>query len=167
MEILGAFMVPHPPLIVEEVGGDEIEQIKKTRDSYIKIAKEIGDLKPDTIIVSSPHAPFLKDYFYLPDGDYGKGSFESGSGRDLSRDRLGQAAALCQLQNAEHAVPRAEGLPSGKEHLKGAEARRCVQQGRLCFRSGRCGGKGALPGAHARIGLYAGACKQNRRALCG
>ena len=76
MEILGAFMVPHPPLIVEEVGGDEIEQIKKTRDSYIKIAKEIGNLKPDTIIVSSPHAPFLRDYFYLPDGDYGKGSFE-------------------------------------------------------------------------------------------
>ena len=59
MEILGAFMVPHPPLIVEEVGGDEIEQIKKTRDSYIKIAKEIGNLKPDTIIVSSHHAPFL------------------------------------------------------------------------------------------------------------
>ena len=29
MEILGAFMVPHPPLIVEEIGKDEIEQIKK------------------------------------------------------------------------------------------------------------------------------------------
>ena len=40
MKILGAFMVPHPPLIVDEIGKEEIEQIKKTRDSYIEIAKE-------------------------------------------------------------------------------------------------------------------------------
>ena len=75
MEILGAFMVPHPPLIVDEIGRNEVEQIKKTRDSYIQIAKEISNLKPDTIIISSPHAPYLRDYFYLPDGDYGEGSF--------------------------------------------------------------------------------------------
>ena len=75
MKILGAFMVPHPPLIVDEIGKEEIEQIKKTRDSYIEIAKEIGELKPDTIIISSPHAPFYSDYFYLPSGEEGFGSF--------------------------------------------------------------------------------------------
>ncbi len=75
MKILGAFMVPHPPLIVEEIGKDEIEQIKKTRDSYIEIARQIGELKPDTIIISSPHAPLYSDYFYLPSGEEGIGSF--------------------------------------------------------------------------------------------
>ena len=75
MKILGAFMVPHPPLIVEEIGGDEIEQIKKTRDSYLEIAKEIGELNPDTIIISSPHAPLYSDYFYLPNGENAIGSF--------------------------------------------------------------------------------------------
>ena len=75
MKILGSFMVPHPPLIVEEIGKEEINKIKKTRDSYIQIAKEIGELEPDTIIVSSPHAPFYKDYFYLPKGEEAVGSF--------------------------------------------------------------------------------------------
>ena len=75
MKILGAFMVPHPPLIVEEIGGDEIEQIKDTRDSYIEIARQIGELNPDTIIISSPHAPLYSDYFYLPSGKDATGSF--------------------------------------------------------------------------------------------
>ena len=75
MKILGAFMVPHPPLIVEEIGKERIEDIKKTRDSYLEIAKEIGELKPDTIIVSSPHAPFYSDAFYLPKEEYATGSF--------------------------------------------------------------------------------------------
>lgn len=76
MKILGAFMVPHPPLIVEEIGGDAIESIKKTRDSYIEIAKQIAALKPDTIIVSSPHAPLYSDYFYLPNEEKAIGSFK-------------------------------------------------------------------------------------------
>ena len=63
MKILGAFMVPHPPLIVDEIGKDEIKKIKKTYDSYNEVAKEIARLKPDTIIVSSPHAPLYSDYF--------------------------------------------------------------------------------------------------------
>ena len=75
MKILGAFMVPHPPLIVDEIGKDEINKIKKTYDSYTQIAKEIGKLKPDTIIVSSPHAPLYIDYFYLPNEENAIGSF--------------------------------------------------------------------------------------------
>lgn len=75
MKILGAFMVPHPPLIVEEIGKDNIEKIKKTKESYIEVAKEIAKLKPDTIIVSSPHAPLYRDYFYLPNEEMAIGSF--------------------------------------------------------------------------------------------
>ena len=77
MKILGTFMVPHPPLIVHEVGNGSEEQIRKTLDSYLEIAKEIGKLNPDTIIVSSPHAPFYKDYFYLPSEERAVGSFSS------------------------------------------------------------------------------------------
>ncbi len=75
MKILGTFMVPHPPLIVEEIGKDRVEDIKSTLNSYMQIAKEIGELKPDTIIISSPHAPFFKDYFYLPNEEKAVGSF--------------------------------------------------------------------------------------------
>ena len=65
MSILGTFMVPHPPLIVPSVERGSEKQIQETIDSYDKIAKEIAELKPDTIIISSPHAPVYRDYFYL------------------------------------------------------------------------------------------------------
>ena len=85
--ILGAFMVPHPPLIVDEIGKDEIKKIKKTYDSYMQVAKEIGELKPDTIIVSSPHAPLYSDYFYMPSEDRAIGSFSRFNASNVKFDQ--------------------------------------------------------------------------------
>jgi len=56
MPILAAFMVPHPPMIVPQVGRGSEAQIQKTIDAYTKVAEEIAALKPDTILISSPHA---------------------------------------------------------------------------------------------------------------
>ncbi len=76
MSIVGAFVVPHPPLIVPEVGRGDEKKIENTIKSYEMVAEEIGKLKPDTIVISSPHAPLYSDCFYLPKGDYFDGSFE-------------------------------------------------------------------------------------------
>ena len=84
MEILGAFMLPHPPLIVHEVGKGREEQIRKTLDSYLEIAKQIGDLKPDTIIVSSPHAPYFSDFFYMPNQKKAIGSFKNFGAKEVT-----------------------------------------------------------------------------------
>ena len=84
MEILGAFMLPHPPLIVHEVGKGREEQIRKTLNSYLEIAKQIGDLKPDTIIVSSPHAPYFSDFFYMPNKDKAIGSFKNFGAKEVT-----------------------------------------------------------------------------------
>ncbi|MBP5679288.1 MAG: AmmeMemoRadiSam system protein A [Bacilli bacterium] len=65
MPILSAYMVPHPPMIIPEVGRGGESQISLTIESYQAIAEEIASLEPDTIIISSPHAPFYKDHFYL------------------------------------------------------------------------------------------------------
>ena len=56
MPILAAFMVPHPPMIVPEVGRGSEKQIKSTIEAYERVADEIAALKPDTIIISSPHS---------------------------------------------------------------------------------------------------------------
>ena len=84
MEILGAFMLPHPPLIVHEVGKGREEQIRKTLNSYLEIAKQIGDLKPDTIIVSSPHAPYFSDFFYMSNKDKAIGSFKNFGAKEVT-----------------------------------------------------------------------------------
>ena len=84
MSIKAAFMVPHPPLIVNEIGGSEIDKIKTTLESYERVAKEIGELKPDTIIISSPHTAFFRDCFYMSSISSMKGSFSSFGANNVS-----------------------------------------------------------------------------------
>ena len=75
MNILGSFMVPHPPLIIPEVGRGREEQIRKTIDSYNEIANQIERLNPETIIISSPHTYLFESCFYVAHRDRIKGSF--------------------------------------------------------------------------------------------
>ena len=75
MPIIAAFMVPHPPMIVPEVGRGSEKQIEKTIRSYEKVADEIAALKPETIIISSPHSIMYSDYFHISPGAGASGSF--------------------------------------------------------------------------------------------
>ncbi len=75
MALVGAFIVPHPPLIVPEVGKGQEEKVSKTIQSYHEIAKRIAALKPDTIVISSPHSIMYSDYFHISPGKGAKGSF--------------------------------------------------------------------------------------------
>ena len=75
MPIIDAFMVPHPPMIVPEVGRGSEKQIEKTIQAYEKVANEIAALKPETIIISSPHSIMYSDYFHISPGAGATGSF--------------------------------------------------------------------------------------------
>ena len=76
MPLIGAFMVPHPPLIIPSVGKGSEKQVTKTINSYKKIAKEIQILKPETIIVISPHSTCYRDYIHISPGKTAKGNFK-------------------------------------------------------------------------------------------
>ena len=65
MSILASFLVPHPPLIIPNIGNGSEKQIAKTISAYKKIAKQVASLNPETIIISSPHAPMYSDCFYI------------------------------------------------------------------------------------------------------
>lgn len=75
MSLLGAFIVPHPPLIIPEVGKGQEKEVSKTIDSYREVAKRIAELKPDTIIITSPHTIMYSDYFHISPGKSAKGDF--------------------------------------------------------------------------------------------
>ena len=68
MAIIGAFTVPHPPLIVHEVGRGRENEIAITVAAYVQVAKKIAGLKPETIVITSPHAPLYRDYFHISPG---------------------------------------------------------------------------------------------------
>ena len=74
MTILGAVQVPHPPLILPEVGHGEEKRIQSTIDAFERAAKFIADLQPDTVIISSPHSILYSDYFHISPGASAKGT---------------------------------------------------------------------------------------------
>ena len=75
MSILAAYMVPHPPMIVPKIGKGSEKQITKTIHAYEEVADEIAALKPETIIISSPHSILYADYFHISPGTDATGNF--------------------------------------------------------------------------------------------
>ena len=75
MSVRAGFMVPHPPMIVPDIGRGDEEQIRETIRAYEQVADEIAALQPDTIIITSPHAVMYSDYFHISPGAAAKGSF--------------------------------------------------------------------------------------------
>lgn len=73
MPIVGAFMVPHPPIILPEVGNGEEKKISDTTRAYEQVAEEIAELMPETIIISSPHSIMYADYFHISPGKHASG----------------------------------------------------------------------------------------------
>lgn len=75
--IVKGYVTPHPPIILPEVGRGEEQKIKDTINSMEKMAREISELEPETIIISSPHAPDFSDGFYLSYGDVIEGNLKN------------------------------------------------------------------------------------------
>jgi len=77
MSVLAGFMVPHPPMIVPEIGRGSEAQITETIRAYERVADEIASLAPETIIITSPHSIMYADYFHISPGRKAGGSFAS------------------------------------------------------------------------------------------
>ena len=75
MSISAAFMVPHPPMIVPDIGRGSELKIQETINSYDRVGREIAKLEPDTIIITSPHTTLYSNYFHISPGDKVKGDF--------------------------------------------------------------------------------------------
>ncbi len=73
--ILAAYMVPHPPIAVPEIGRGEERKIQDTLDSFREVARDIARIKPDTILLTSPHSVMYRDYFHISPGKGASGSF--------------------------------------------------------------------------------------------
>lgn len=75
MAIVGAFTVPHPPIIIPEIGRGEECAISKTIEAYKEVAQAVKRLEPETIVVISPHTVAYSDYFHIAPGEMATGNF--------------------------------------------------------------------------------------------
>lgn len=75
MGVVAAFMVPHPPMIIPDIGCGGERQIQKTIDAYEEVSRRISRYEPDTIVIFTPHQVMYSDYFCIAPGDGGVGDF--------------------------------------------------------------------------------------------
>jgi AmmeMemoRadiSam system protein A len=75
MAIVRAVMVPHPPLIIPQVGRGEEKQIQKTIDAYREASRFLREVSPDVVIVTTPHSVMYADWFHISPGSGARGNF--------------------------------------------------------------------------------------------
>jgi len=117
MGIAGACMVPHPPLIIPDVGRGEEKAIGKTIEAYHEAAKRIAALKPETIFIVSPHSVMYRDYIHISPGENASGDFgrfrAPGVKISVRYDR--------ELRDELVRLAGSEGLPAGTEGDRNAD----------------------------------------------
>ncbi len=59
--IAGAFIFPHPPIMIEEVGKEETEKVRESVNGAMEAAERIAAMKPDTVVIITPHGTLIKD----------------------------------------------------------------------------------------------------------
>ena len=128
MSLLYTFIAPHPPIIVPEIGRGEEKKTIDTIRAYEKMARMIAEIKPETIIVISPHSSYYSNYFYIAGGKRGTGDFGNfgASGivmdieydQDLVGDIIDEAYRLVKVSLSE--------LSLGLHYRFGEAVRRAV-----------------------------------------
>lgn len=109
MTIQSAFMVPHPPLIVPEVGRGQEQGILKTIGGYRRAAELLAARKPETIVIFTPHSLMYADYFHISPGAGAQGSFAEFRAPDVKFEvhyDVEFVSELCRLADSK-------GLPAG------------------------------------------------------
>lgn len=61
MPIVCYGIVPHPPIMVPEVGGPEARRVKDTQDALLELGRRIVASGAETLVVISPHGPVFRD----------------------------------------------------------------------------------------------------------
>ena len=146
MGILAAVMVPHPPLIVPEVGRGEEEKIKDTIRGFTKAAELIAGLDPETIVIVSPHSAYYADYFHISPGNSAYGDLAKfGAGR-VSFDVRYDSEFVFELEKRAHRENIEAGTMGEREKM--LDHATTVP---LYFLKKACGG--VIPCKIVRIGL--------------
>ncbi len=95
MPIIGGAMVPHPPLILPGVGKGAEAQIAKTTAAFEQVAARVHGLKPDTVVITTPHSVMYQDYLHISGGQSARGDFRRfGAGQEAFHVAYDQALAM-------------------------------------------------------------------------
>ncbi|MAF13296.1 MAG: AmmeMemoRadiSam system protein B [Parcubacteria group bacterium] len=65
MPVVFSAITPHPPVLIPEIGKDNLAKISKTDEAMKKLEQEFYAAKPESIVIISPHGKILDDSFNI------------------------------------------------------------------------------------------------------
>lgn len=60
-KLVSCALMPHPPIMIPEVGQGELDKIKSTVEAAERAAQLIKDENPQTVVIITPHGPVFED----------------------------------------------------------------------------------------------------------
>ena len=55
--IIGAALVPHPPIILPALGGTARHELSPIRQAFCELRRWLNEMNPDVVLLVSPHGP--------------------------------------------------------------------------------------------------------------
>ena len=106
MSLVYSVFVPHPPILVPEIGRGEERKCQATLDAYQEISRRLVQAEIETAIIVSPHAPLLKKGITLLTEQEVRGNFAQFGAAQLSFSFASDSVAVDQFQkNLPGVVP--------------------------------------------------------------
>ncbi|MDD2807773.1 MAG: AmmeMemoRadiSam system protein B [Patescibacteria group bacterium] len=65
MPLVFAGILPHPPVLIPEIGKDHVKKLAKTQAAFKALEQDLYAAKPDSILIISPHGNVLNDAFNI------------------------------------------------------------------------------------------------------
>lgn len=156
MSIVAAFAVPHPPLIIPAVGRGRQRGIQHTIDAYGEVARRIAALRPDTIVISSPHTIMYRDYNHISPGRSARGDFAQ-FGAPQARYAVNYDQ---EFVGALSSAAAQAGIAAGTDYERDPALDHAtmiplhfIQQEYQDFEAVRIGLSGQSPAVHYRLGM--------------
>ncbi len=122
MGILIAGVSPHPPMLIPEIGGREIDKVRRTAEALEILSTEIAAVHPETVILITPHGPMFREELVVLAEEELVGDFSAFRAAEvrlraqndlellqaLAAESLQAGIGLIQLQKGEPGFPRGD-----------------------------------------------------------
>ena len=104
MSVQLAAIVPHPPIILPQIGQGQEREIRATISAYREIARRVRALSPDTLVIISSHATSYMDYFHISPGKKARGDLRRFGAEQVQVNAIYDEAFVLALEkNAKRA----------------------------------------------------------------
>ncbi|HBW39136.1 AmmeMemoRadiSam system protein A [Desulfosporosinus sp. BICA1-9] len=98
MSLVYSVFVPHPPILVPEIGRGEERKCQASLDAYHEIASRLVQAEVETVILVSPHAPLTKEGITLLTEEVVRGNFAQFGAAQLSFSFACDTTAIVRFQ---------------------------------------------------------------------